>query len=162
MSEKNTKEQKPKRKSKRAKKCSTENEPENLSAKLTAAIKDLYYISETDAPFETFVWQREKDAEPFSEVSAADVLRFAGKDANTTVREQSLEDFFRTPTTEQDWHGDEEKETVRRFRELKNLLETELKNAKVFKVGEIEMDVYIVGIDADGNLAGVKTKAVET
>lgn len=134
----------------------------NLIEEFKKAAKDLYYISETDAPFEAFVWRREKGAEPFSEPNAADVLRFAKNAPETPVREQTIEDFFKHSTAEQDWHTDEDKETVRRFVKLKDLLQHELKNAKVFRVGKVELDVYIVGVDSDGNLAGVKTKAVET
>lgn len=134
----------------------------SLQDKLGEAVKDLYYISETDAPFETFVFQPEKGAEPFSIVTAGDVLRFAQKPPETPVQEQTLADFFRFPTAEQDWHTDEDKQTVRRFQKLQKLLENHLENLKVFKLGQVELDVYLIGIDADGNLTGVKTQAVET
>jgi hypothetical protein len=134
----------------------------SLADKLSDAVKDLYYISETDAPFEPFVWHAETGAEGFSSVNAADVLHFAEKLPETPIQEQTLADFFRFPATEQDWHTDEDKKTVRRFQKLQKLLETNLKDPKVFKLGEVELDVYIVGVDADGNLAGVKTQAVET
>lgn len=134
----------------------------SLADKLNDAVKDLYYISETDAPFEPFVWQAETGAEGFSSVNAADVLGFTQKPPETPVQEQTLADFFRFPAAEQDWHTDEDKKIVRRFQKLQKLLETNLKDPKVFKLGTVELDVYIVGIDADGNLAGVKTQAVET
>ena len=37
-----------------------------------------------------------------------------------------------------------------------------LNGVTVFKVGEVEVDVYVVGRTADGRYAGVKTKVVET
>jgi hypothetical protein len=37
-----------------------------------------------------------------------------------------------------------------------------LRGTKVFKVGITTLEVYILGIDPEGNLAGVKTKPVET
>lgn len=134
----------------------------SLQDKLTEAVKDLYYISETDAPFEPFTWKPETGAEAFSEVKADDVLRLSENAPETPVREQSLADFFRFPATEQDWHTDEDKETVKRYQKLKELLESNLKNPKVFKIGEVEIKVYIVGVDEEGNLTGVKTEAVET
>ncbi len=42
------------------------------------------------------------------------------------------------------------------------LLENNLKGLKVFKIGKIQLDVYVVGIDAEGKLTGIKTNAVET
>jgi len=37
-----------------------------------------------------------------------------------------------------------------------------LRGTKVFKVGITTLEVYILGIDSEGNLAKVKTKPVET
>jgi hypothetical protein len=42
------------------------------------------------------------------------------------------------------------------------LLEENLADLTVFRIGSIRIDIYVVGLDADGNLAGIKTKAVET
>jgi hypothetical protein len=62
----------------------------------------------------------------------------------------------------QDWFGDEEKETAQKFARLRELLEKNLRDLKVFKVGKIQLDVYVVGLDAESKLTGIKTKAVET
>ncbi len=40
--------------------------------------------------------------------------------------------------------------------------EKNLRNLKVFKVGKIQLDIYVVGLDAENRLLGIKTKAVET
>ncbi len=45
---------------------------------------------------------------------------------------------------------------------MKDLLEKNLKDLKVFKVGKIQLDVYAVGLDAESNVIGIQTKAVET
>ena len=37
-----------------------------------------------------------------------------------------------------------------------------MKDLKVFKVGQIELDIYVVGLDSQGVLTGITTKAVET
>ena len=131
----------------------------DLLAELKTATENLIYISETDAPFEAFVWKTESQV---AEARAEDVLKFAGQKSDAKVVEKSLDEFFQHPTEMQDWFGDEEKTQVEKFIKLKNLLSTKLENTKVFKIGEIQIDVYIVGIDNQGNLAGVKTKAVET
>lgn len=136
--------------------------PDNLLTRLAEATLDLFYISETDAPFEAFVWQRETNSETFSTVNAFDILRFSGKTPDTTFREQSVEDFFRFPTTEQEWQSDEERDIVKRYIKLKELIIEALRDPKVIKIGDVEIEVYLVGIDGNGNLAGVKTEAVET
>jgi len=55
-----------------------------------------------------------------------------------------------------------EKEEVRKFRDLVQTLKKTLKDIKVFKVGKVEADVYIVGRTESGDWAGLKTKVVET
>ncbi len=40
--------------------------------------------------------------------------------------------------------------------------EKNLRDLKVFKIGKIQIDVYVVGLDAEDNLLGIETKAVET
>jgi hypothetical protein len=162
----------------------------SLIEQLTESAKDLLYPSESDYPLEPFVWEcggpveikpqekpsakdlETKDkpppntASPSPEVVTAvtvnEVLRFGKHDANAQIEEISLEVFFSRVTMIEDWFGDEEKETAQKFSELQKLLEDNLKEIKVFRVGEVEIDVYVVGVDADGNLAGVKTMVVET
>lgn len=145
------------------KKGESKPEPEkDFESQLAEAVKDLVYISETDAGFETVLWKPEADAAAFSNFDAASVLRLAQKPAQTPIREQTLAEFFRFPTTEQDWHSDEDKAMVRRYQNLQKLLAENLRDPKVFKIGAVEIDVYIIGIDKDGNVAGVKTSGVET
>lgn len=132
---------------------------DELFSVLKAASEGLFYISETDAGFEAFVWETDK---PVNDVSMESVLKFAGEKPDAKTAEKTLDEFFKQPTEMQDWFGDEEKAQVEKYLKLKDLLATKLKNAKVFKVGDVQINIYIVGIDGEGNLAGVKTKAVET
>ena len=133
---------------------------ENLPAKLKEASDGLLYTSETDAPFEPFVWQRED--KPPIDFTSSNVLKFAGSQPDVKIEEKTLDDFFARLTEIQDWYEDEEKAGVEKFVKLKEMLAANLKNIKVFRVGTVQIDIYIAGIDADGNLAGLKTKAVET
>ena len=54
------------------------------------------------------------------------------------------------------------RETARRFQRLAQLLKETLEDVTVYKVGEVEIDAYVVGKTRSGALAGVKTKLVET
>jgi hypothetical protein len=135
------------------------NESNELITIFNSASEGLYYISETDAEFQAFVW---KTDQPVENVSAENILKFAGEKPDAKVQEKTLDEFFKQPTEMKDWFGDEEKAQVEKYLKFKNLLATKLKNTKVFKVGEVQINIYIVGIDSEGNLAGVKTKAVET
>lgn len=112
-------------------------------AVLREAADGLLFPSETDAPFEVFYWE-------VAENSAASILRFAPRMAGEPMRTLSLSDFL------QDL--DEEKE----FHALREALEKTLIAIIVYRFGTVHPTYFIVGNDADGNLAGLKTKAVET
>jgi hypothetical protein len=73
-----------------------------------------------------------------------------------------IDDFFSVATTPQDWHEDEEKAIVARFRKLLEIIKSSLKNPQVYRVGSIEIDAYIVGETPTGDSAGLSTKVVET
>lgn len=90
------------------------------------------------------------------------VLERAGKPSQTPVKTMSLASFFKDVTQEEDWHDTEEKEEVRKFRQLVLTLKKTLKDIKVFKIGRIESEVYIVGQAGPKGWAGLKTKVVET
>ena len=118
--------------------------------------KDLIYISETDEPIIPFTLDR-ADA-----VTAVEVLRQIGHSDGEPVETIDAEGFFARLTTFREWFGPRENETAERFKALKNELEKELGGLKVFKVGKTRIDIYVVGLDKKGRLAGVKTKAIET
>jgi hypothetical protein len=110
----------------------------------------LIYISESDAPIEAYSSAR------------ADAVNDKFFTDNTRVEETTPASFFSRLTADHEWYGTKEKEEARRFAELEKLLEENLRDLKVFKVGRIQIAIYVVGIDADNNLIGIKTKAVET
>lgn len=129
-------------------------EENSFSDQIETIVKDLYYISETDSEIFPFV------GEKCESVSADELLRQLGR--NDPVEERVFEDFFKRLTEMQEWFGDEETATANKFSELKELILKNLKDVKVFKVGKIEVDIYIIGLDSESVLAGVWTKAVET
>lgn len=129
---------------------------DDLPERIRKASEGLYYISETDAEILPFTGTKAES------VTKETLLRQTGNDPGTPVEERSFAEIFARLTAVQDWFGDEEKQTAAKFAELKNLLEKNLKDLKVFKVGRIKIDIYAVGLDAQGDLTGIKTKAVET
>lgn len=129
-------------------------EENSFSDQIKTIVKDLYYISETDSEIFSFV------GEKAASVSAEELLRQLGR--TDPVEEREFEDFFKRLTEMQEWFGDEETATANKFSSLKELLLKNLKDLKVFKVGKIEVDIYIVGLNSENILAGVWTKAVET
>lgn len=129
---------------------------EELKARLSEASEGLIYISETDAEITPF------EGGPAGEVTAGSLLAQIGAPADSGVEERGFEEIFGRLTRVYEGAGEEQAATAGRFGALKQVMEQNLRDLKVFKVGRIQVDVYMVGIDADGNLSGVKTKAVET
>ena len=123
---------------------------------LENATKNLYYTSETDAEIVPFIGQ------PAVAVTKDEILRQIGEPFEKTIEERDFAQIFERLTTIQDWFGKEETATAEKFAALRDLLVEKLVNLKVFKIGRVELDLYFVGLDRQGRLIGVKTKAVET
>jgi hypothetical protein len=124
---------------------------------LTDASKDLLYPSESDYPFDYVEWETGNE-----KLTKKRIRQLTGKAGTDPVKSGSLEDFFKQVTEEKDWYGEEEKATSERFRKLQQVLENNLTNVRVYKVGKIEIDAYVVGKTKDGKCAGLSTKVVET
>lgn len=146
------------RKRKKRMKNSEDNKREktDFAAQIKRITNDLYYISETDAEVAPFAGKEAED------VNAETILNQIEKPLDSPVEEKEFAAFFARLTETQDWFGDEEKATTRKFIDLKNLLEQNLKDLKVFKIGKVQLDIYVVGLDAENKLTGIQTKAVET
>jgi hypothetical protein len=110
---------------------------------LAKASAGLLYPSETDAPFEPFVWGEAAN-------TAASVRRLAGLPASARPKPQSLDDFL----------GDLLDESE--FATWKEAVGAILSDVMVYRVGSVRVTYYVIGTDAAGRLAGLKTLAVET
>jgi hypothetical protein len=127
---------------------------EKLLAQIVEHTKGLMYISETDSAIELYAGERT------GTVSVSDLI--SGETDAIKYEKLSPENFFDRLTVDRDWFGLKEKENAQRFAQLQKLLQENLRDLTVFKIGHIRLDVYVVGLDADNNLIGIKTKAVET
>lgn len=136
--------------------ASKESSEPGFIGKLEQSVKDLWYMSETDAEINVFLGEK---ADSVTKDSFARQIKIS---AETNIEEKDFAEFFKNLTAIQDWYGDEEKETAEKFSTVEKLLEENLTDLKVFKVGQIEIDIYVVGLDAESVLTGIKTKAVET
>ncbi len=122
---------------------------------LTEATGDLRWMSESDYPFQVFVWEER-------ELTAEQLREKTGHAPDSPLETKELEQFFAPALREYDWHDEEDKETVRRYRSLGQTLQYYLSDIRVYRLGEVEIDVYIIGKTRLGNLAVLATKAVET
>ncbi len=115
-------------------------------------------MSESEYPFEVFFWQSEdnkKDIKP-------ELILQKTAHQDTPVEFIDIDSFFAIATTEQDWHSSEDRETAKKYQNLVKVIKENLSDLKVARVGEIEIDVYIIGKTPSSDFAGLSTKAIET
>lgn len=128
----------------------------SIAAQLKQASESLFFLSETDAPFEVISWQTQEELTP------AKLLQLMNHPPDAPLAIVSVDEFFDVAHAEEDWHDEEERETVQRFQNLVNILKQNLSQLQVYRVGSVEIDAYIVGVRDGGEWAGLSTKLVET
>ena len=108
--------------------------------RLSQAAAGLLFMSESDYPFELIEW--EGPDEP-----TADFIRnLAGEAEDAPVQRLEVEQFFNSG----------------RYQRLLLALQHELSDLRAYKVGRINMPVYVVGRSREGSWLGVATRVVET
>lgn len=128
-----------------------------LMTLLQAATTDLLWLSEMDAPFTMVYWQT-----PAADRSVETLLQLTHQPPTTPVKVLDMDHFFAVATEDQDWFGEEERAIAARYRELVALLKQHLSNLTVYQVGEVSLDLYIIGQTPAGSLMGLATQASET
>ncbi|MFN8356100.1 MAG: nuclease A inhibitor family protein [Spirosomataceae bacterium] len=133
--------------------------PTDLKTDLEAATQGLYFLSESDEPFEY--------VEITSQGGQDDVVSLLK--VQLCIPEKALietveYDEFMGPLYEVlDWYGDDEKIMARHYQTLDNLLKSRLVNLQVIRVGEGQVAIYVLGQDAATcQWLGVKTTSIET
>ncbi|HEX7317107.1 MAG TPA: nuclease A inhibitor family protein [Pyrinomonadaceae bacterium] len=128
---------------------------EKLLEELREATRGLTMMSESDYPFEVFRWG---GAEP-----SEDFLRgLTGEAADAPVETRNAADFFRVAASEAEWKNAEQLADARRFQTLLRVLEEHLEDVRVYRVGSVNIPVYVAGRAASGEWLGVSTRVVET
>ena len=115
---------------------------------LKEAADGLLLLSESDEPIEVIAWGGET-----GQLTDQGVLRLAGHKLGDRVEATDLDDIFRDAVA-----GD----NAKKFQKLIQALKDTLDDIRVYRVGEVERDVYIVGKTKGGGWAGLKSKVVET
>jgi len=114
-------------------------------------------MSEADYPFEVLQLP-DRLAPPNPE----EILQLTGHDVDTFVEESSVESFFALAIQPQDWYEETDQKRMQQFQTLLQWIEQHLSNIKVYRVGKIAIDVYILGKTESGDWLNLSTKVVET
>lgn len=126
-----------------------------LSDAIAEACYGLIYVSETDAPIEPISIPKHESMK-LSE-AIRDLL-----DAKQDLTEEPAARFLDGLTTDREWHGQREKAKVKRYSKLRKLLEEHLTDMALFRAGRVRLEIVVAGLDPEGNVAGIRTRAVET
>jgi hypothetical protein len=121
-------------------------------------LTDLFYPGESDEPIDYLDFTI--DFEPPLTVSQVkDLLLIMPR---IYVEEIPEDGFWEPVVTDQAWYVEEEKVRTTRFIELQKTIQAALSDRQVFRIGENEVDLYLLGRKADGCWAGLKTLVVDT
>jgi hypothetical protein len=114
----------------------------------------LLFMSETDAPLDYYELSPEKSQE-WPPSSGDQFLQLIGEDQAMHVEEFAPEKFFRDLRPGNEDHEDQ-------VEALQKALTGELRNLEGFRVGEIQISVFVLGTDDSGKVVGLRTLSVET
>jgi hypothetical protein len=134
----------------------TQKKNRSLRARIEKICSGLTFISETDEPVELF------DPGIGNEISAAELIRAAQKEPDAFVEVQNAYAFLDRLSEMKSWYTEEEIRNAKRFARLRKVLTSELADLKLFRIGSIQIDIFVVGRDTAGNVLGIRTRAVET
>jgi hypothetical protein len=125
----------------------------STQSNLEQAASGLLMMSESDYPFEYFATDDTK-------VDESLLLKLADKPQGTLIEKTTVEHLFRNMA---DPNSPSVKpETSARFREFIESLKNELTEIEVYRVGEIQVQVFIIGINIHGTVSGMRTLLIET
>jgi hypothetical protein len=125
----------------------------STQSNLENAASGLMMMSESDYPFEYISADQ-------AIIDEALILKLAGKSEGTPVTTTTIEYLLRNMTNPAS--GSVNAETAMQFQNLSGALQQELTELTVYRVGEIQVVVLILGITAEETVAGLRTKLIET
>ncbi|MUG93224.1 nuclease [Scytonema sp. UIC 10036] len=128
-----------------------------VAAKLQEAASGVFMPSESESPFEGVYWQASQGS-----VTPQEILELTGHPQDASVEIVDLDYLFRNLAAEQEWHDDQQKEDVKKYKKLIDTLKTYLTDIQVYRIGKRNIDVYIIGKTEEGDYQGLSTKVVET
>ena len=113
---------------------------QHVLERLSQAAAGLLFMSESDYPFEVIQWEGP------DEPTADFIRKVAGEAEDASVQRLEVEQFLNSG----------------RYQRLLSALQQELSELRAYKVGRINMPVFVVGRSREGGWLGVATRVVET
>lgn len=136
---------------------SEETASQSYCSQLKEAISGLSYRSESDYPLELICCAQEAA----SELDAELLLSMLGLESGALVEEGDAQEFLDSCARIEDWFDEEEKQMARGFANLAHLLKQKVENLRLFRTGQIEVTIALLGKYEESWL-GFRTISVET
>lgn len=125
-----------------------------FGAQLKGLVQGLWLPSETEAPWTVPTWT-------LQDGSAAEIRKILRRKESVPVEEMSLADFMEQVERRCRGYGDEGKAIAQQHQALARFLKDHCQTVRVLRIGEVTIDVLIVGQTANG-FAVLQTQSVET
>jgi hypothetical protein len=131
---------------------------DTLRDSLLAASSGLLWMSESDYPFDYFA----RPGAATQPLTAARLLTLLGRPSSTPVEIRTLDDMFSWITRDDPEMDEWERTNAVGYRALRAVLDRELRDMRVWKVGRIQVEIYFIGTTACGDIAGLSSISIET
>ncbi|MGE0784181.1 MAG: nuclease A inhibitor family protein [Sandaracinaceae bacterium] len=118
---------------------------ESLSSQIGTAAAGMWFTSESDYPLTAVTFATPQ--------TTSTILPTLGLPPSTPVETQTVDRFF----TQLGYSNDEAAVAA-----LRTLLESDLRDIRVIRVGRIQIQVYVIGTTTCGGAAGFSTVSIET
>lgn len=131
----------------------------NLKAiqnELTLLIQDLFWVSESDEPFE-LMNELQIPENTRIEKWVVDKLNL-----DKPIEIATIDFFFKNVIVHHEWQDEAAKESVDKFKRIYQLFQTKFEETIVLRSGDFEKTILIVGKTADNELVILKTKSIES
>lgn len=129
---------------------------QNILQQITTAATGLWYPSERDAPFLPYVYPYAGEPTPEA------LLEAEGLDPDTPIEELTLRELFEGLTEVGQSASPSDIAEAAAWRALEEAIEHDLADVRVYWVGDVDIDVYVIGRAPSGAWLGLRTTAVET
>jgi hypothetical protein len=124
--------------------------------KIRSAADGLLFMSESDSPLEPLVLKSS------AEGLQNELKTLCATDTVEPIEVQDVEYFFRNQVKTYPGYNKEQTDRAARFVQLIKTLHDNLSDIKVYRVGTVQVNAFIIGKLKDGQYAGLRTKLVET
>lgn len=127
---------------------------DELVIKLKALIRGLWFPSETEAPWTLPTWT-------LHSLEVSEIRRVLRRAAGIAIHEITLDELIKQVAQRCQGYGDEGKAIAQQHRALAKYLKDHCDSVRVFRVGNVTIDVLVVGEIPEGRVL-LQTQSVET